>query len=80
MEVRKVSAWVLVVNEGHNDYYAGDKAALYKDGQRVWFGYSNDEAEALVRAIVGDDLEVRTVWVGADLPELLDEMPPSERP
>lgn len=60
--------WVLVWVRDGGDYYAGETAALYRNGERVWRGSSYDAAEDIVRAIVGDDLEVRTVGRDADLP------------
>lgn len=53
--------YVLLIQDDGGDYYVGRSAGLYFDGKRIWFGYSNDEAENILRAVLSDWLVVRTV-------------------
>lgn len=52
-----MSRYVWVDDPEHNDYYAGDQGALYRDGALIWDGYSADIGYDLAHAIIGDDLE-----------------------
>lgn len=53
--------WTLVWLANGGDYYVGETAVIYRDGEKVWEGYSADEAANIARAFVGDALEVRFV-------------------
>lgn len=53
--------------------------ALYRDGQQVWTDYSNN-ANDVARAILGDALEVRTVWFRGQFPQQLADVPETKRP
>lgn len=53
--------YLLLIQDDGGDYYVGRSAGLYLDGQRSWFGYSADEAENILRAVLGERLTVRKV-------------------
>jgi hypothetical protein len=56
-----VAEYVLLIQGDGGDYYVGQSAALYLNGDRIWSGYSNDMAEEILRAVLGDGLAVRKV-------------------
>lgn len=53
--------YVLLIQDDGGDYYVGQSAALYLNGERIWFGHSNDEAANILCAVLGDRLTVRKV-------------------
>lgn len=53
--------YVLLIQDDGGDYYVGHSEALYANGDLVWSGYSNDEAEKILRAVFADRLTVRRV-------------------
>lgn len=60
-----MAEYVLLIQDDGGDYYVGQSAALYLDGRRIWFGYSNDMAEEILRAVLGDGLTtclVKAKW------------------
>jgi hypothetical protein len=64
----QIAEYVLLIQDDGGDYYVGQSAALYLNGQRIWFGYSNDEAKPLLESVLGERLTVRLVkakWISA---------------
>lgn len=56
--------WVLLIQDDGGDYYVGEDAALYRDGERVWEGASADTIESIAVAILGEGVVQvrRAVW------------------
>lgn len=55
--------WVWVWQADGGDYYSGERGALYRDGILIWQGYSDDEGDKIVQAVVGDQLSIKSVNV-----------------